>query len=81
MDIDKLSVEDFISNKKNQFEFRKASININPENYNDDALMKYACNLQFHLNESNLEKTEIDRLSAEALIEKDFIEVDGAHVN
>jgi len=38
--------------------------------------MNYAINLQFHLNESNMEKTEIDRHNAEALIQKDFIELD-----
>lgn len=71
---DKMSVQDFLRNYKSPFEHRKTSINISPENYNEDALMKYACNLQFHLNEANLERTEIDRLNAEALIEKDFIE-------
>jgi hypothetical protein len=40
--------------------------------------MRYAGTLQFHLNESNMERTEIDRLNAETLIEKDFIEPDRA---
>jgi hypothetical protein len=71
-----VTIADLLQNKKSPFEQRKTSINISPENYNKDALMNYAINLQFHLNESNMEKTEIDRLNAEALIEKDFIELD-----
>jgi hypothetical protein len=72
--VDNTSLPDLIANKKSPFEQRRTSININPENYNQDALMKYACALQFHLIESNMERTEIDRQNAEALIEKDFIE-------
>lgn len=60
-------------NKKNQFEKRVSSINISPGDYDVDSLQKYAFSFQFHLSESNVEKTEIDRENAEALIEKDFI--------
>ncbi len=55
---------------------RKTSINISPENYNQDALETYAIQLQYRLNELNMERTEIDRGNFEALIEKDFIEPD-----
>ena len=73
---ERMTIDDFLQNKKSVFELRKTSININPENYSNDALRKYAYNLQFTLCESNLEKNEIDRYNAEALIEKDFIEND-----
>jgi len=74
--VESMTVQDLISNKnKNVLEQRKSSINIDPKDYSEDALKVYAMNLQFHLNESNLERTEIDRLNAEALIEKDFSEM------
>lgn len=78
--MENITVNDLISNKKSLFEQRRTSININPENYSVDALMKYACALQFHLNESNMERTEIDRFNAETLIEKDFIEPEKSFV-
>lgn len=55
---------------------RKTSINIAPENYTEDALETYAIQLQYRLNELNMERTEIDRANFEALIEKDFIQLD-----
>ena len=68
-----ISVEDLLQGKKNQIEQRKTTINITPENYSDDALETYAIQLQYRLNELNMERTEIDRHNFEALIEKDFI--------
>ena len=65
-----------MTNKKNPLEKRVSSINISPDSYGDDALTKYAFSLQFHLSESNIERTEIDRENAEALIEKDFIDLE-----
>jgi len=52
---------------------RKTVINIQPEHYDTDALETYAIQLQYRLNELNMERTEIDRSNFEALIEKDFI--------
>lgn len=56
-----VTVEDLLQGKKNQVEMRKTSINISPENYTEDALETYAIQLQFTLNELNMERTEIDR--------------------
>lgn len=67
------TVDDLIAGKKNQIELRKSSINVDPQFYNDDALETYAIELQYRLNDLNMERTEIDRQNFEALIEKDFI--------
>ena len=71
-----ITVEDLIEGKKNQVEMRKTVINIQPEHYDADALETYAIQLQYRLSELNMERTEIDRSNFEALIEKDFIQLE-----
>lgn len=56
-----VTVDDLLQGKKNQIEMRKTTINISPENYSQDALETYAIQLQYRLNELNMERTEIDR--------------------
>ena len=60
-----------------QIEQRRSSIQVDPCNYDQDHVLEtFALNLQIGLAVLNTERTEIDKQNFEALIEKDFIELD-----
>ena len=68
------------SSGPNPSEFRKTAftmgtqaINLDDKSNLEEVAFRYAHNLQANLTDANIERTEIERESAEALIEKDFL--------
>lgn len=70
-----ISVEDYIKRPLRQIEQRKSSIQIDKQDYDKAQVIEtFAIGLQVTLTELNIDRTEIDKISFEALIEKDFID-------
>lgn len=70
-----ISVEDYIKRPLRQIEQRRSSIQIDKQDYDKAQVIEtFAIGLQVTLTELNIDRTEIDKISFEALIEKDFID-------
>ena len=70
-----ISVEDYIKRPLRQIEQRRTSIQIDKQDYDKAQVLEtFAIGLQVTLTELNVDRTEIDKTSFEALIEKDFID-------
>ena len=59
--------------RKTAFTMGTQAINMEDKSNLEEVAFRYAHNLQANLTDANIERTEIERESAEALIEKDFL--------